>query len=231
MRTTPSVVRRRRRRPSANVVHAVTDTIAIDGDVRVDPRARSMDFKIHRCVRGFGFAAFAIDGSTADGGYARMGGMCTGYIHDAGVRMGGFFHVRSDVCNPEVGCTTDRRAIGVWPHGDALDAIDANDRRERSTRARSSVYVAFRVRHGGWRRARDRGVIASLVKGYDGEEAAGDCDYGVRGERDRVGVRPRAWSWVEVVVVVGFGGEFGVGVGVVGVYACGAVADAGGERE
>ena len=136
MRTTPSVVRRRRRRrrPSANVVHAVTDTIAIDGDVRVDPRARSMDFKIHRCVRGFGFAAFAIDGSTADGGYARMGGMCTGYIHDAGVRMGGFFHVRSDVCNPEVGCT-NRRAIGAWPHGDALDALDAsrdaNDRRAR----------------------------------------------------------------------------------------------------
>ena len=131
MRTTPSVVRRRRRRPSANVVHAVTDTIAIDGDVRVDPRARSMDFKIHRCVRGFGFAAFAIDGSTADGGYARMGGMCTGYIHDAGVRMGGFFHVRSDVCHPEVlGARNVARLVG-WPHSDALDAIDANDRRAR----------------------------------------------------------------------------------------------------
>ena len=82
MRTTPSVVRRRRRRrPSVNVVHAVTDTIAIDGDVRVDPRARSMDFKIHRCVRGFGFAAFAIDGSTADGGYARMGGRYVYRVH------------------------------------------------------------------------------------------------------------------------------------------------------
>ena len=129
MRTTPSVVRRRRRRPSANVVHAVTDTIAIDGDVRVDPRARSMDFKIHRCVRGFGFAAFAIDGSTADGGYARMGGMCTGYIHDAGVRMGGFFHVRSDVCHPEVGCT-NRRAIG-WL---TTRRRARRARRERSTR-------------------------------------------------------------------------------------------------
>ena len=54
-------------------------------------------------------------------------GMCTGYIHDAGVRMGGFFHVRSDVCNPEVGCTNRGRS-----HGDALDASrDANDRRAR----------------------------------------------------------------------------------------------------
>ena len=138
MRTTPSVVRRRRRRrPSANVVHAVTDTIAIDGDVRVDPRARSMDFKIHRCVRGFGFAAFAIDRSTADGGYARMGGMCTGYIHDAGVRMGGFFHVRSDVCNPEVLGARPTVARLVYGHTAtrstraATRTIDANDRRAR----------------------------------------------------------------------------------------------------
>ena len=86
-----------------------------------------MDFKIHRCVRGFGFAAFAIDGRWGeDGGVCVPGTYTT--LESAWV----------DFSTSDLTCVTRRlgarsvaRLVG-WPHGDAIDASrDANDRRAR----------------------------------------------------------------------------------------------------
>jgi len=68
---------------------------------------------------------------------------------------------QSSVRFPELFWTANRRAMRR-PHRDALDVIGRSATRsiDRSTRARSSVIVAFRVRRGGRRRARARVVIA-----------------------------------------------------------------------